>query len=84
VLVVGGAPGNFPVASAELYDPQADAWSITGSLATARYLHGASILESGEVLIAGGVDPPDDLVSAEIYRPDGEDAIFADGFEFGP
>ena len=32
------------------------AWSVTGSLGTARYLHTATLLGNGKVLVAGGQD----------------------------
>ncbi len=60
VLVAGGTvitPGHSqeqPVADAALYDPTADAWSVTGNMATARYLHTATLLANGQVMVAGG------------------------------
>ena len=63
VLIVGG---NVPCSltlcgtvlnafsTAELYDPGANLFSSTGSLATARFQHTATVLPSGLVVIAGG------------------------------
>jgi Galactose oxidase, central domain len=57
VLVVGGGDTFGSVlASAELYDPASRAWTVTGSLNTARYQHTATLLQNRMVLVAGGVD----------------------------
>jgi hypothetical protein len=58
--------------SAELYDSTTNAWSATTNLITARFDFAATLLQSGEVLVAGG-DPviPNNtnapLTSAELY-----------------
>src|SRR2546430_14221444 len=54
--------GSSGLSSAELYDPGAGTWSNTGSLNVARYLHTATLLPSGKVLVAGGAGS-----SAELY-----------------
>src|SRR5260370_3787944 len=42
----------------------------TGSLATARYRHTATLLPNGKVFVAGGLDSSNDyLASAELYDP---------------
>ncbi len=78
VLVAGGTgprPETFPypgLASAELYDPATDVWTVTGSLNAGRLLHTATLLSDGKVLVTGGW--PDHthsgiMSSAELYDP---------------
>lgn len=79
VLVVGGHFYlTFPIpavslASAELYDPATGTWSETGSLGTARSEHTATLLQNGQVLVAGGryfhPSGSPSLTSAELYNP---------------
>jgi len=44
-------------------------WTATGSLATPRYLHTATLLSDGRVLVAGGANGPSIYASAELYNP---------------
>jgi len=65
VLVAGGVcspqttkdPSVFDpddaIPAAELYDPATGKWTATGSMTTERYLHTATLLNDGEVLVAG-------------------------------
>ena len=53
---------SYPV----LIDPS---WVTTGSLATARASHTATLLPSGKVLVAGGQGSSGILSSAELYDP---------------
>lgn len=76
VLIAGGSSriGRNPptkVPCAELYDPAAKSFKLTGCLGTARDEHTATLLDSGKVLIAGGnANPPGGyLASAELYDP---------------
>lgn len=73
VLVVGGWDFSgglgIPLASAELYHPASGTWSATGSMATARVFHTATLLPNGKVLVAGGQDDNDFLATAELYDP---------------
>ena len=56
-------------------------WSAAGNLITARYVHTATLLPSGQVLVAAGLDTGNNaLASAELYTPE---VIFRDGFD-GP
>jgi hypothetical protein len=68
VLVAGGdgscVNGSCPMlSSAELYNPATGAWTATGSMNTARTGHTATVLQNGQVLVAGGGS------SAELYHP---------------
>src|SRR5438552_5976754 len=45
-------------------------WTVTGSLTTGRYLHTATVLPNGLVLVAGGIDPNfHATATAERYDP---------------
>jgi hypothetical protein len=74
VLAVGGGQtfsGRFDLASAELYDPTAGAWTATTPMAEARWGHTATLLPDGTVLVAGGEISGNSpaLASAELYDP---------------
>jgi RHS repeat-associated protein len=55
VLVVGGMSGTTSVATAELYSPSAGTWTGAAALPSARHDGTATVLASGQVLVAGGV-----------------------------
>ena len=84
VLVTGGyCPGSTTkgcpsvfdpdgaIAAAELYDPRTGTWSTTGSMTTTRFLHSATLLADGRVLVAGAEHGMPDaiLASTELYDP---------------
>jgi len=78
VLIVGGLLnlGNGTGGSletAELYDPRAGTFSLTGSLKSARLFPTATRLVSGQILVAGGLQLSGSagvtLASAELYDP---------------
>ena len=54
----------------ELYDPASGTWTETGSLATGRLSHTATLLADGKLLVVGGIDSScfcAALASAELY-----------------
>ncbi|MBI2392139.1 MAG: hypothetical protein HYV09_21285, partial [Deltaproteobacteria bacterium] len=65
VLVAGGDGTS----TAELYDPGANTWSATGSLAGQRFGHAAAVLADGRVLVAGGVREGAVLGDVEVFDP---------------
>lgn len=76
VLIAGGlaccdASGEVLTGTAEVYDPGTGAFQPTGSLATARALHTATLLADGRVLVTGGFVAVDGstTASAEVYEP---------------
>ena len=73
VLLTGGQDANTNVnSSAEIYDPVAGKFSLTGSLIQGRYGHTATLLGNGNVLVVGGYSDAGgtNLVStAELYNP---------------
>jgi N-acetylneuraminic acid mutarotase len=76
VLVIGGTTVDFngvTVASAELYDPASGTWATTGSMLQGRERFTATLLQNGQVLVAGG-DYYDGvnagvLTESELYDP---------------
>ena len=80
VLIVGGEDdggddGLDHYASAEVWDPDTDTFSPTGSLADGRAYHSATLLPDGRVLVVGGEDAgygefaEDYVTSAEVWDP---------------
>jgi len=72
VLIVGGTGDNANgMTSAELYDPTSHTFAATtGTLNVARYLHTATLLNDGTVLVAGGQTVSQiPLASAELFHP---------------
>lgn len=68
-MAAGGQNSNLVapfLSSAELYNPSTGKWNSTGSLNAGRYNHTATLLNDGQVLIAGGGAH---LASTELYDP---------------
>jgi len=67
VLVIGGDDGTVPLATAEVYDPVAGTFALTGSMGAARAAHTATLLNDGNVLVVGGTGAGV-LATAELYQ----------------
>jgi len=71
VLIAGGMDAVGFLASAEIYDPVDDSFTVIGDMGTARYEHTATTLADGRIFIAGGrADSAAD--GAEIFDPSNE------------
>jgi N-acetylneuraminic acid mutarotase len=73
VLAAAGADLNgegTQLSTAELFDPETGTWTNTGSLSVACQNHTATVLPSGLVLVAGGLDGGTALTNAELYNPE--------------
>jgi len=55
--------------SSELYDPATETWTPTGDLVTGRSEHEAVLLNTGQVLVVGGVGNDGTVATAELYNP---------------
>lgn len=66
---LGPPSHDAPLAGAELYNPATGRWTPTGRLMTARSGHTATVLATGQVLVAGGFAMKGPLADAELYTP---------------
>jgi hypothetical protein len=75
VLIAGGystGAGSFQTGTtAEMYDPSNESFTATGGMIASRYMHTATLLPNGTVLIAGGriQNGGDGQAGAELYDP---------------
>ena len=67
VLATGGT-SSMIVANAEIYNPRFGVWRCINSLTIPRFLHTATLLRKGRILLAGGESQPigDPVASAEL------------------
>ena len=68
VLLIGGWDNRGLLSSAEIYDPSAGTFTLTGNMSVGRGDFTATLLSNGKVLVAGG-ENEGALSSAEIYDP---------------
>jgi hypothetical protein len=70
VLAAGGQSSSAILQTAELYDPASQTFAATGSMGVGRRDFTATRLASGQVLVAGGLNPGSSYeTSAEVYDP---------------
>lgn len=68
ILVAGGNDGSLVMDSARLFSPSTGSWTQTESMRIARDKPTATLLPSGQVLLAGGGGANDSQVSAQTSR----------------
>jgi N-acetylneuraminic acid mutarotase len=72
VLVAGGYAGevaNSSIASAEMYNPTTNKWTMIAPMHVGRAGARAVTLNNGQVLVAGGLGNLGPLASCELYNP---------------
>lgn len=77
-LVAGGVDNReVPLGSAELFDPATGAFNLTGNMTAPRFSETATLLQNGNVMMAGGRDDTGDEGFAERHgdAADGLDRI---------
>ena len=69
VLLIGSSFVNSGRSIAELYNPSAGTFSITGTMSYPRYEHTATLLNNGKVLVAGTLLSNSGQSISELYDP---------------
>lgn len=64
-----GLSYDYALSTSERFDPAKGAFAPTGSMATPRIGHSATLLSDGTVMVAGGTDGMKQLATTEIYDP---------------
>jgi hypothetical protein len=68
IALISGSALLITLSGAPAQNQSEASWTPTGSMATDRYGHTATLLPSGKVLVAGGWNSDDgELSSAELY-----------------
>src|SRR5260370_33165795 len=70
VLIAGGLTDQLTftsLSSAEIFDPISNGFRATSSMTAPRVFHGAALLSSGKVVVAGGNSGA--TATAELYDP---------------
>ena len=70
VLVAGDATLGQAIASAQLYDPARNKWTVSGSMSAGRVETTATLLNNGKVLVAKRGISPECFRWVETYRGD--------------
>jgi hypothetical protein len=65
VIEAGGGGNADPTATAELFDPATNTFTLTGSLTTVRSFPVAALLKTGKYLVAGGGG----VLSVDLFDP---------------
>ncbi len=72
VLIVGGGTDGLygdPVLNAELYDPDAETWTLLPAQVHGRMYHSTTVLLPDGRVISAGQDSGDSAYRAEVYEP---------------
>ena len=62
VIVVGGENDEGKIATAEVYDPASDTWTVVSQMVDGRSGHSMEMLPDGRLMVAGGSGP-----TVEVY-----------------
>jgi len=70
VLLAGGTgSGGVRLQSAEIYNPDANVWTLASSMSAGRSTASAVLPQDGSVLMVGGFNGSGSLSSVERYLP---------------
>ena len=73
VLIAGGSdtfgPPTPALSTAEIFDPSAESWTPTASMAAVRRQPGIAAMPNGQILVFGGETPGGTISSSEVFDP---------------